>query len=74
MKATKLKQKYPEVWDSIYFAMTETMINIMPQVDVELFYKGYDKGRIGIIANNAAFLGCYELHKSKKNLVSIKKV
>ena len=71
MRATILKKKYPKVWEDIYYAMAETLKNVMSQSDVALFTECYPNSRIEIISNNAAFLGCYELYKRERNLVSI---
>jgi hypothetical protein len=66
MKATQLKKKYPKLWDDTYYAMTVTLENIMSQSDVALFKEGHKGCRIDIIAHNATFLTCYEVHKIMK--------
>lgn len=74
MRATKLKEKYPEIWDNVYDSMIVDLCDCMAGADIQQFKEGNKDSRIVRLAHNAAFLACYEHHKTLKSLVSIKKI
>jgi len=54
MTDKQLKKRYPEIWDEAYSAVLEDSEEQMTEF-------------IEIIAHNAAFLVCYEIHKREND-------
>jgi len=63
MKATELKKKYPKIWNNIYKGMIADLLTYMTGADIQQYKEKNKDCRIITIAYNAAFLGCYEVHK-----------
>ncbi len=66
-----LKNRYPEIWETVEEGMLNDLLECMPTTDIDLFRKT-KKGRIARIAHNAAFLACDSVRKNK-GLIEIKR-
>ena len=65
MTAKQLKEKYPELWQSVYTSMINDLICLMLDMDVRR-YEECLENRLEKIAYNAAFYACNEYHKRVK--------
>lgn len=60
MTATKLKKLYPVLWWHVYDQVME---------DVDSVFPSAKKKQMDLIAHNAAFAACYEIHRLVTNLI-----
>ena len=62
MRASVLKKKYPQVWESVYDTMVFDICEALAPINVEITVQTKIVERL---AHNAAFLAVNELHKSR---------
>ena len=68
MTDKELRSKYPDVWDNVESSMIEWLTSTanMPGLYIDLYKDDPENSKLGIIAHNAAFAACVELHKYLK--------
>ena len=63
MKATTLKKKYPEQWESVEASMIGQLMVDLPGLYKELYKYNPKNSKLAAIAHNAAYFACLELHE-----------
>ena len=68
MTDKELRSKYPDVWDNVESSMIEWLTSTanMPGLYIDLYKDDPENSKLGIIAHNAAFAACVELHRYLK--------